>query len=170
MGASLLAKHVVALPVSVAGVRLASSVHQLRAPQSAGKWLAVHVLYSECRCSQRVVAHLSSSVRPTGWDEEVLWVGPGALDPVLASRFRVRRLSSVELAHLGIDSAPLMIVASPDDEIRYAGGYSQRKQAPALDDLRILADSRRQVVASLPVFGCAVSERLRRQFAGLGWF
>jgi hypothetical protein len=166
LGASLLARHVVALPVSLAGDRLSASVRAMREPGTNSRWLAIHVLYSECRCSQRVVAHLLSSPRPLGWSEQVVWIGTGAPDTELAPRYKVRRVSTADAARLGIDSAPLLVIISPSDEIRYAGGYAGRKQGPTFDDLRIFAEAQRgQAVVSRPIFGCAVSERLRQKFS-----
>jgi hypothetical protein len=166
VGAALLARHIVVLPMPAKDQKLAASLTVFRAPQAHDKWLAVHVLYSECRCSQRVVAHLISTARPNNWDEVVLWVGALAPDPELEKRYHVEKLSSTALARLGIDAAPLLIVLDPHDRLRYAGGYSDRKQGPVIDDLRIFADAQHAgVIASLPVFGCAVSERLQRQLS-----
>lgn len=98
----------------------------------------------------------------------VLWVGPLAPPSALEHRFDVRRVTSDDLSRYGIEAAPLLVVLSPGGQIRYAGGYTERKQGPNIDDLRILDDARRPgVLASLPVFGCAVSDRLRRQLARL---
>jgi hypothetical protein len=166
VGAALLAKHVVALPAPAKDQKLAASLSALRLPAEQGKWLAVHVLYSECRCSQRVVAHLLATTRPSGWAEVVLWVGNQPSDPALDQHYRVKRSTSAELARLGIDAAPLLVVLDPQGALRYVGGYSDRKQGPVLDDLRILGQAQRPgVLASFPVFGCAVSERLRQQLA-----
>ena len=171
VGASLLAKHVVALPISMTGAQLGGALRVFRGHGMGNRWLAVHVLYSECRCSQRVVAHLLSSPRPHGWDEEILWIGPVAPEPELMSRYRVTRMSSVDLARLGIDSAPLLVVMNPNDEVRYAGGYTDRKQGPAFEDLRIFAAAQRnEPLVSIPVFGCAVSQRLQRKFSVLSGF
>jgi hypothetical protein len=166
IGATLLAKHVIALPAPARDQKLAASLGALRLPEEQGKWLAFHVLYSECRCSQRVVAHLVATTRPAGWAEVVLWTGNQPSDPALGRHYRVKRSTSAELARLGIDAAPLLVVLDPQGGLRYVGGYSDRKQGPILDDLRILDQAQRpEALASLPVFGCAVSDRLRRQLA-----
>ena len=168
VGSGLLAKHVLALPAPAQSPRLAASMAALRGPRAQGQWLAVHVLYSECRCSQRIVDHLVSTERPGGWSEVVLWVGNLAPRAELEQRFDVRRVGSGDLAAYGIEAAPLLIVADPTGHLRYVGGYTTRKQGPVVDDLRIFDESRREdVVASLPVFGCAVSDRLKRALAVL---
>ncbi len=164
VGAALLAKHVVALPVPSADDQLARSAASLRAASDRGQWLAIHVLYAECRCSQRIVHHLVSSARPAGVHELVLWVGNHAPASELTNRLRVRSVTASQLAQMGISAAPLLILLDPEDHLRYVGGYSERKQGPQIDDLRILASARQgRAVAAHPLFGCAVSERLKQQ-------
>lgn len=167
VGAGLLAKHVVALPAPSKDDRLAHSLGELRRAGSS-RWLAVHVLYAECRCSQRLVAHLTSTARPRGWQEVVLWVGEAAPDPALERKFDVRRSSQEELARFGVESAPLLVALDPEGHASYVGGYTDRKQGPDIRDLRILADAEhRSTISALPIFGCAVSERLKRALAAL---
>lgn len=166
LGAALLAKHVVALPTPAKNEQLGSALGALRPSEARGKWLAVHVLYSECRCSQRLVAHLLSTARPNGWQEMILWVGNGTPDPALDQHYRVKRVSSAELSRLGIEAVPLLVVLDPENQLRYVGGYSRSKQGPALDDLRILGEAQQdKTLVGLPIFGCAVSDRLKRQLS-----
>jgi hypothetical protein len=171
VGAALLAKHVVALPAPSADEHFARMLARLRRVEDGDKWFAIHVLFAECRCSQRIAAHLLASARPGFLHELVLWTGSEAPSSELSARFRVQRVTPAELARLGISAAPLMIIVDPKDHVRYVGGYSERKQGPALDDLQILASAREgRTVAVRPVFGCAVNERLQRQlslFTGL---
>ncbi|HEX3777046.1 MAG TPA: hypothetical protein VHV51_21380 [Polyangiaceae bacterium] len=166
LGSALLAKHVVALPEPTKDRHLAASLSALRAPSSKPRWLAVHVLYSECRCSQRVVAHLISTTRPPAWEEILLWVGNGAPDPALDRNFHVKRVSSAELARLGVESAPMLVVLDPEDGIRYVGGYTTRKQGPVIEDLHIMQDAERgNAFSALPILGCAMSDRLKRELS-----
>ena len=163
LGAGLLAKHVIALPAPASGTKLASSLSAFRSSKAMHQWLAVHVLYAECRCSQRIVAHLLSTTRPAGWEEVVLWVGKAAPDAALERGYRVKRVTSAELASFGVEATPLLVVLDPVNHVRYAGGYSERKQGPVIDDLRILAEAQgTSQLASLPVLGCAVSDRLKQ--------
>ena len=164
--ASLLAKHLVALPAPNLDAKLAASLSTLRSPGAANRWASVHVLYAACRCSQNIVKHLLASSRPGGWDEVVLWVGPGEPDPALDAHFHVHRVNSAELARLGIQAAPLLAVLDPSNHLRYVGGYSTRKQGPQIEDLRIFSEAQSaSPLTGLPVFGCAVSERLRQQLS-----
>jgi hypothetical protein len=167
IGAGLLAKHVVAMPRPQATL-LAPALTMLRTPQEHDRWLAVHVLYSDCRCSQRVAEHLATTERPQDWSEIVLWVGDDAPPAGLAAHFDVRRATAAQLASYGIEAAPSMILADPAGHIRYSGGYTDRKQGPVIEDLRILrAVHNAENVSSLPLFGCAVSSRLKSDLAAL---
>jgi hypothetical protein len=167
LAAGMLARHTVALP-SVTD-RAGPALGTLRSPDERGRWLSVHALYAECSCSRLISAHLLRSDRPAGYSEIVLWAGDGDPDPELARHgFRVVRVSRDALARYGIESVPTLVALDPDDHVRYAGGYTPR--APGLDpeDGRILAEaraSRASPRAPLPVFGCAISERLRRALA-----
>ncbi|HEX2674470.1 MAG TPA: hypothetical protein VHM25_26525 [Polyangiaceae bacterium] len=166
VGASLLAKHLLALPAPPIDAKLAASLSALRDTGLAKRWLAVHVLNSTCRCSRNIANHLIASTRPKGWDEVVLWAGSESPDPALLARLRVIRVTEVDLARLGIQAAPLLAVLDPGNRLRYVGGYSPRKQGPQIEDGRIFDQVQSTaMVAALPVFGCAVSERLREQLS-----
>ncbi len=168
LGAGLLSRHQVAFRPPAKDAALAASLDALRSPRSRGQWLAAHVLYAECRCSQRVVDHLLSTERPRGWSEMVLWVGNPAPRPSSNDAFDVRRIGTQDLARYGIEAAPMLIAVDPAGRVRYAGGYTDRKQGPVIDDLRIIGASRdADIVSSLPVFGCAVSDRLKRELLAL---
>jgi hypothetical protein len=134
--------------------------------------MAVHVLYAECRCSQRIAEHILSSSRPLDVTERVLLIGR---DPDLERRFaahglRVVLTDSTELGNrYHIAAVPLLVVVAPDDTVRYAGGYTLRKQGPDPQDLQLVADARAgRAPATLPVFGCAVSARLKSSLNPLG--
>jgi hypothetical protein len=166
VAASLLARHVIPLPVPEPSADLSRSVAPLRRPVDEGKWMAVHVLYTECRCSRLIAEHLRHDPRPEDLGEHVLLVGE---DRDLAAALRrrglaVRTLEPQRLSdEYGIDAAPLLIVVAPDGVVRYAGGYTARKQGPAPRDLEIIARLRGGARnAALPVYGCATSRQLRR--------
>ena len=166
--AGLLARHVVAMPAPGKSARLAHRLAALRHAGAPHALLAVHVLDSECRCSQRVVAHLVETKRPTDVTEVVLWVGPVAPAPELVQRFDVRRVTAAELSRYEIEAAPLLVVVSPGDEVLYVGGYTDRKQGPVFHDLEVLASARdSRPVEALPLFGCATSDRLRNALSTL---
>jgi hypothetical protein len=172
VSATLLGRHLLALPRPAADEALARSMATLRGPDDAGRWMAVHVLDAECKCSRRIVEHLLATDRPKDVSEQVLLVGSDAvLESQLASRgFRVTRVEPTELSdRYHLQAVPLLVVAAPDGTIRYAGGYTERKQGPAPRDLEIVADARAgHPIETIPVFGCAVARRLQSATNPLG--
>lgn len=133
-------------------------------------WTSVHVLYSECRCSQRIFAHLRASQRPAHLREIVLLVTADR-DQALAAGLSARGFTVVSLApeqlaaRFGIESAPTFALVDPAGSVRYLGGYTLRQQGPDIRDLAIVRKIRAgQEVSDLPVFGCAVSRRLKAFF------
>ncbi|MEO9142000.1 MAG: hypothetical protein ABI332_06995 [Polyangiaceae bacterium] len=168
VGAGLLAKHLVALPTPRA-VDVAPAMNALRTESEKGQWLAVHVLSADCRCSRRVAEHLAQSERPNDWKEVVLWVGDGPIDVHLdPAYFDVRHVSVADLVASGIEAAPSLILVDPSGAVRYSGGYTDRKQGALIADLKLLSEVHAgETVAALPLFGCAVSERLQGELASL---
>jgi hypothetical protein len=169
VGSSLMAKHLVPLPEPTVQEVRAASLSQLAGPAPKdGRWMAVHVLYSECRCSKRIAEHLLETARPADVDEHVLLVKDGD-DTGIGKRlgdggFHVHVVTSEELAErYGIEAVPFFVLLGPDGVARYAGGYTDRKQGPAPRDLEIIAAARegKGELPALPTFGCAVSEKLR---------
>jgi hypothetical protein len=166
LGAGLLSRHLVALPRPNSS-SMEAALAALRSESERNRWLAVHVLYSGCRCSERIAEHLAHTRRPDDWSEIVLWVGEEA-PPAALSHFDVRRITTAELATLGIEAAPSLVVLDPRGRALYAGGYTSRKQGPAIEDRRILDDARHgRSITALPVFGCAVSSRLQSELEKL---
>lgn len=166
---SLAAAHFYTLPKpDSSDISLLAAIKSLRDGGDAGRWLAVHVLYAECRCSRRILEHLASSTRPVGVQEKLLLVGTP--EQATAARrlvglrgFEVVKTNPEALwARFHIQAAPLLLVADPGDVVRYAGGYSERKQGFALLDTEIIRElvTKRQP-AELPLFGCAVSKELQ---------
>jgi len=167
IGAGLLARHLVALPAAEAD-RAGPAIAAMRTPAEQGCWLAVHVLYAECRCLQRIASHLVSTARPEAWSELVLWTGEAPPDPELQRHgFRVERTTREALALGGIESAPMLLALDPENHVRYAGGYTERKQGPVVEDRMLLERARAGAIPGLPVLGCAVSERLRVAMSSL---
>src|ERR1700722_17988852 len=99
VSATLLGRHLLPLPRPAADDALARSMATLREPESAGRWMTVHVLYAECPCSQRIAEHLLASDRPKDVTEHVLVVGKNAeLESKLSSRgFHVTGVEPADL-------------------------------------------------------------------------
>lgn len=170
LGASLNAPHLLAFRAPSAASARDVALAALRPADSAtsATWTAVHVLYGACRCSARILDHLQASDRPRGMHEVVLWVGEerGGLPTIAARGFRVIPIDEGALARdWHIESVPLLVAIDPHGSVRYAGGYAGRKQAAAIRDIEILTGAREgSAPLALPLFGCAMSEKLRASF------
>jgi hypothetical protein len=170
--ATLLGRHLIALPRPAADVALERAMESLRGTSGTGQWMTVHVLYAECLCSQRIADHVLASRRPEGVTERVLLIGHDApLEARLASaKFPTTVVSEDEAAtRFHVVAAPSFLVLAPDGTVRYVGGYTDRKQGLDAKDLAVVADTRAgREVSPLPIFGCAVSARLRAALNPLG--
>jgi hypothetical protein len=166
VGASLMSGHWTTLPTPAAeDDRLPLALAELRSTDDPPAWMIVHVLYAACSCSGRVVEHLLVDPRPPGLDEKILWIGS---EPQLDARVEAGPMPIVHLTpqelddRFAIEGAPLLLVVDPQGVIRYRGGYTDRKQSLAIRDIEIIERLRSEAeVTSLPLFGCAVSDRLR---------
>lgn len=172
VGSMLMADHWIGLPLpEAAEPNLQAALARLQ-PSAAGRWQLVHVLYSECRCSDRALEYLSRRTRPEGVADRVLWAGEGGarLERARALGFVVHEVSRAALERdFGIRSAPLLVVVDPGGSPRYAGGYTVRKQGLDYQDLEILAELRRGGSAErLPAYGCAVSDDLQSALDPIG--
>jgi hypothetical protein len=167
--AALAISHLFSLPrLARRDSRLAAGLAELL-PSDRGGWASIHVLYTECRCSQRIFQHLRTSGRPRDLREIVLLVGDDrdAIGTPLARRgFEVVSIGAEKLdARFGIEGAPAFVLVDPARNVRYSGGYTTRQQGPNIRDLAIVNEVRQgDEVADLPVFGCAISERLKAVF------
>ena len=167
---SLGVAHLYPLPKPTRADRtLLHAANRLRFAEERNAWLAVHVLYAQCRCSRDILKHLATERRPAGVIEKILLVGKNpAIDAELRvltrRRFRIIAASADELRdRYHVRAAPLMLVLGPNGALRYSGGYTQSKQSLAIRDHAILAELMSQKETSeLPVFGCAVSKDLQR--------
>jgi hypothetical protein len=170
LGAVMMGRHALALPLPPpADPVLAESMAKLK--DDPAHPLAVHVLFADCRCSQKIAAHLSGSTRPVGVQETVLLVGK---DDLVADRLRSRGFGVVlvtesELAsRFHVKSAPMLVVMGKGKDVRYVGGYTRTKQAPDPQDLEIMEHAQTEIVEPLPVVGCAVEKQLRARLDPTG--
>ena len=169
LGSFTVATHVAALPVpDPLDGRLRAAVSALRV---SGHPLAVHALYADCRCSQRILQHLARRGAAPGVTEAVLLVGsaPGLRAAVLARGFRVVDTDEEGLLRRWrIESAPTLVVADATGVVRYAGGYRRGESASPRDADVIAAVARGARPPRMPVLGCPVSARLRARLDPLG--
>lgn len=162
VGAALMVSHWVPLPSPQPGELVFSDNLP---PAATGQWVAVHCLYAECPCSRRVLDHVITRPPRTDVFEHIVLVGNAAKTPASVKHWRLStELVSPEQfkSRYGLEAAPLLVVLDPDRQVRYVGGYTERKQGfnIQVDQIltRLLAG---EDVQSLPVYGCAVSKGLQ---------
>lgn len=171
--AFLLSSHLLTLPSpEVEDPALQAAVQKVRKQEDTGKWMAVHVLYADCKCSQGVAEYLVSSERPKGVAEKLVLVGD---DPELAERAAAMGFEVIQTTPDGLrenwhmEAAPLLVLVDPANQLQYLGGYTDRKQAADIRDVAILSSLQQtKPVPALPLFGCAVSQSLQRAVDPLG--
>lgn len=168
MSGILLGRHLLALPSPPPTDPVLA--HEVRALAPAGKTPVLHVLSAGCRCSQRIAAHLTSTTRPAGVTETVLLLGEDpALEKRLASRgFVVKHATDDGLAAWHIPAVPLLVVGAADGSLPYVGGYTTTKQGYDVHDLELIAAAAHGRPTPLPLYGCAVSEGLKRDLDPTG--
>ena len=173
-GSYLLGRHLLTLPKpSAVDPALVAVMRGLRDPSSRKNWLALHVLYGECGCSQRVLATLLMRPPVHEVSERIVYIGTAGDHTESRARAlgyafdQVTREQLVERYHL--ESAPLLVVADPADRVRYVGGYTDRKQGEFVRDADVLSRLvEGHEVEALPTFGCAVSAKLQSAVDPLG--
>ena len=127
-----------------------------------------HFLYDDCPCSRRVLRKVLSRAAITGISEKIVLITNSSNREVeeQARRqgFFVAQVSPSQLkAEYNVESAPLLLVINADNQIVYSGGYSDRKQAYAVNDEEIITSvAERGEFEGYPVLGCAVSKELKR--------
>ncbi|MEM1023163.1 MAG: hypothetical protein AAF627_08880 [Myxococcota bacterium] len=171
--AYLLAGHLLTLP-EPNDEQLEIALHELlgHAAPTELDWVAIHVLYAECGCSKRVMQRLSAR-SPSADVEERVWIidaRPEDLSVLQEAGFVARAMDRRELYEtFHIEAAPLLLLATARGELRYVGGYTDRKRGPDIRDLELMAAVRHgHRPQGLPLFGCATSARLQAQVDPLG--
>ncbi len=173
VSASLMVGHWVSLPHPEVGSRPA--VFRSAVGGGSGEsptFHAFHFLYGDCPCSRRVLDHVLERGAIDGVREHLILIGddPKNERRAVAAGFDVRVVTPAELETcFGVAAAPLLMIVDPSGVVRYSGGYTERKQALAIDDQAII---RRTIAGEtpdgLPLYGCAVSDGLRAIVDPLG--
>lgn len=173
-GSSLMSSHLLTLPLPDDRDAVAAAIGASRSDVDRDRWLAVHILYEACGCSARVLDELQDRHPSDDAVERIVLVAPEP-NVALAARFEgggyvLEQLTPKELeARYGIVSAPMLIVVDDENDIRYLGGYTDRKRGPDIKDLDILAAlAKGERVSELPLFGCATSRELQAALDPLG--
>jgi hypothetical protein len=144
--------------------------------------LVVHVLYDRCGCSARVGKSLELRGARLGVREMVLVVSDDvgadgvagtdwpAISRLKAAGFPVVTLATTEVAdRLHVQAVPLLVIVEGPDRVLYAGGYTDGRDDPRLQDQRLIAEAGAgRAPAALPIFGCATASALQKQLDPLG--
>jgi hypothetical protein len=173
IGASLMVNHWVPLPrpeleQSVGNASLAS----FQSADTTHPWTAVHFLYAECPCSRRVLNYLLEQSPREDVIERIVLIGDAGEFAMKAETpgYEVDCVTPEELlTKYSVEAAPLLMVFDSVGRQRYVGGYTSRKQLLDIQDRAILEQLMSgQEVETLPLFGCAVSRRLKSLVDPLG--
>jgi hypothetical protein len=173
----LLASHTVPLPTPPKDDgALHAGLAELRttalSPEQSATWTLVHVLYGQCRCSEQTLEYLVKRGPKAHASEVVLLVGdnPEFAASARAAGFALTAVTAHELkARFNIETAPLLLVLDPSGAVRYAGGYTARKQGLDYQDTEILETLQHGGAAlELPPFGCAASRELQKLLDPIG--
>ena len=161
--ASLMLNHVVAMPKPDDPARLRKSISALR--ESHDRPFLLHVIYRDCSCTNNLFSHLIARKPFDQAEEKILFVGADAKKQLAAQQagfgFKVVAASYLR-EEFGIEAAPLLLVSDPDGQMRYIGGYYNHPAAiHSMDEQIYFALQAGKPVESLPLFGCAVSDRLQ---------
>lgn len=135
-------------------------------------WTVFHFLYSDCPCSRRILKHILDRVPVDGCRERIVFIGVDTQVAEAATQrgFEVDCVTPEMLkSRYGVEAAPMLTILDPAGTVRFAGGYTAHKQGPQIQDVKIInAFLDGAVVEELPVFGCAVSDRLKLLVDPLG--
>jgi thioredoxin-related protein len=158
------ASHVLTLPIPKDQFKLRDGMRALN--PDAKDWTAVHTLMSGCNCSSDVGKHLLKRGRSAEFSSEtVLLIDAEEAEAKAyeAKGFQTKRLKGQELVEVfGLEAAPSMVVLNPSGEVAYLGGYYAQSARTEALDLKVIADLKRDgKTKALPLFGCAVGERLQ---------
>lgn len=135
-----------------------------------GHWRAIHFLSASCGCSQRVMRHLLERRPFPNLPEQIVVLdGPAPYLPgsrqllaaLQAAGFTVTHLQSTSIPpDAGLRGVPLLVFATPENTIAYAGGYGPSERADT-QILRTLQSGAKP--APLAVLGCVVGRSLQHQ-------
>lgn len=130
------------------------------------KWTLTHVLGQGCKCSKIVYEYLLQRGPRSDVFESVVVLGDMPEESTRLSQkgFHVEKKEARSLASEKAVGVPFLLITSGKGEALYAGGYasSMIKENTPLLDLQIL-DSLRggKSAQELPIFGCAISQRIQ---------
>lgn len=168
--AVLMVGHIVSLPAPNDDQRLENAVKALHHDHHSP--LLIHVIYQHCSCTNSLFAHLIDRGRFASVREQVLFVGDDPTKRMAAQKagYEVMTISRHALVRtFGIEAAPVLLIVDATGSIVYLGGYYRHPATVVPQDEMIYAQIQRgQHIDPLPLYGCAVSDRLQQAFDPLG--
>lgn len=124
-----------------------------------------HVLGAGCKCSKTVAQYLHDRKPLKDVAETVVLIGNDKDLETLVSGYNLKKVTPESIDSELIVGVPYLFVKNASDIVLYAGGYSSSHITEKTNflDLEILNSFRGKgrTPASLPVFGCATSQKYR---------
>jgi hypothetical protein len=162
--ASLALKHNAALAQPSDERLLTNAMLKLR--KHPERNFVVHVIYSECSCSRALLEHLINRHPFKNSEELILFVGVNSArrESARQAGFEFGTISAADLvSRFGLEAAPILTIFDSAGRLRYAGGYYDHPAEINPVDEKIYKQFEiGTVIESLPIFGCAVSPRLKK--------
>lgn len=169
--ACLMVSHWVALPRPAVGSEVPLT-RPLANGTDPAPYRVLHFLYADCPCSQRVLNHVLDRDPVPGVTERIVLISETDVitGAIRTCGYEADAVTPEELPErYGVESAPLMVIADRHGIVRYSGGYTSRKQGPDIQDVALITSVRDgKPTESFPVYGCAVSDTLKRLVDPLG--
>lgn len=169
LGSILMSYH---QPFRLPGQSILSFANRLDSPEHpvGERWTMIHFLSGGCGCSQRVMRHLLLRRMFSGIDEQIILIdepeadlpeSPALVGALKQQGFRIHRVAGRDIPpSIGLRGVPLLVIASPDSDIAYIGGYGVSGD----QDGTLLEQARsKHRPDPLPLLGCAVGARLGRR-------
>lgn len=151
------------------------TVLALAGSSAPAKWQAIHVLSGACGCSQRVMRNLLTRGPMQGSLEQIIVADgdesylPGTellLRQLKEAGFKVTHRGAEDLVRdTGMRGVPLLVIVSPDRTVAYLGGYGVNGDQANIILASAIAG---KTDTPLPIFGCAVGQRIRREVDPFG--
>jgi hypothetical protein len=166
-----MATHAVSLPLPAEVSALGAEIARVSGA-GTGRWVYAHVIPDRCSCTASLLKHLLARGPLEGASEAVFVLGDQVpFEKELEARgYKVRRYGQDEfVGKFGVEAAPLLAAMDGAGKLRYVGGYFRTSATQDPQDGEILRKlGQGESVVPLPLYGCAVSQRLRRYIDPFG--
>lgn len=166
-----MASHVLSMPLPKNVNRFIEQIMGSRHPDP-GKWTLVHVIYDHCSCTGSLLKHWVDRGPSKNAREVIMVVGdhiPYEKELEKAGFIIDKMERDPFVERFGIEAAPLLTVLDSHGNLKYMGGYfrSSATKIP-LDEEIIRRTYLGETIEPLPLYGCALSRRLRKYIDPFG--